>query len=81
MEAVIKKFFTPSIIVTIVGWVTVMIFLFASMDAHTKDVNVHMPYKDKIKQFVTREEFEQLKKQLDRIENELQSVNEYLRSD
>ena len=79
MNGYIKKFFTPNIIITLVGWATIMIFLFAQMNAHTNDENIHMSYKAKIEKFVPRGEFILLLDELANIRLELQDINKYLR--
>ncbi len=41
---------------------------------HRLDKDVHMPFQEKIKIFVTREEHNDVKKQLDRIENKIDNL-------
>ena len=41
---------------------------------HRLDKDIHMPFQEKIKIFVTREEHNDVKKQLDRIENKIDNL-------
>jgi hypothetical protein len=41
---------------------------------HRRDTNMHIPFQEKIKVFVTREEHNDMKKQLDRIEDKLDNL-------
>ncbi len=51
-------------------------------NAHINNTNVHMTYEEKVERFLTRREFNlynaNIKKQLDRIEDHLESIDLYL---
>jgi len=79
----IKKFFTPTVIVTIIGWTILIIFFVAGMNSHIASENIHMSYSKQTQYFIPRPYFElfekQMKKELENIHEELKSINEFLR--
>ncbi len=62
---------TPSLVVQIIVWIFMIAFFITSTQAHIENKNVHMSYKEKVKEFVPRGEFDAMKHQLDRIEDKL----------
>jgi len=73
------EWLTPSVVIQIIVWIFMMAFYASNVSAHIGNDDVHMSYQTKVKEFVPRQEFELLKKQLDRIEAHTKSLEEYVR--
>ena len=75
----IPLWLTPSLIVQAIVWIFLVAFYVSSISTHISSQDVHMSYQTKVREFVPRNEFEALKKQLDRIEEHTKSLEEYMR--
>lgn len=84
MNKGLQRFFTPTVIVQIIGWIILIVFFAAGMNSHIRSSDIHMSYPEKIKAFITRPEFELVEKQrtkeLESIRIMLQSINDFLRN-
>ena len=82
MENDKKKYvwLSPSVIIQVCVWVFMLAFYVSNVGAHIANPDVHMSYQMKVREFVPRNEFEALKKQLDRIEKHTESLEAYIRS-
>ena len=76
----IKNFFTPTVIVQIIGFIILAVFFIAGMNAHISSTDIHMTYEKNTERFVTRNEFILLLDELANIRSELQDINSFLRT-
>ncbi len=79
MNNAVKRFFTPTVVVTMIGWIILLVFFAAGLNAHVSSQDIHMTYEKKVERFVTRAEFVLMLDELSNIRAELQDINRYLR--
>jgi len=78
-----KRFFTPGVVMQIIGWVALLIMSALAMTTHVGNDDIHMPYEKKVEKFILKESYDadalEVKEDIKEIKEELKELNNYIR--